>query len=621
MDKPASPERGRAQLLDGIRKEIASLTEAKNTVSSEPDQMKIRRVESFASLAPEEQRAFIALAEEKGWPIPDTTPSYKKRSATVLTDESPSDPAVFDARERREEKRERPKTWLFREYRLATDNEGELRIEEDRKRWNEGRGQYDEQDIPTAIVIPEKLREEIARDGSAADGLLAFCNGTRRMLDVCGVKIFIDRPERNPGKIYAKWKYVVDGRKFQDQIRLNDLPKEITDLVRNDFEYYKKEPWNAWFGPAMQQKREAVISAELGRRYGETPCEDFVAAVARAENEPTASAESAADVALRAEEPTEEELCAILAGRAELVAGQFERLITLPEDAGKFVTHVVSFTGSLFAQDFKQGLPQEKVEAVIRDVLRACYRSRAEVIAAIDGTTACEPVTVVSVTEERAAGPESQRDAGPQGPSEDEVRQNEKIVAKAYGTLRGEMLRLSTVGALDTYVQTLEAIAKSGRPDASAGARRLLAHIDSGIAGPLSEERKTACVRTEQEKKFFKKHPSLDARNFRLNEEGHVTAAVEPGDEESSLRRAMCRIVNAAFSVHGIADADVAERITGFTVGIVVGRNRNAQMRQSFTEKLAALDGQKNELTVKNLDALALTLAGLAEKLRVADKG
>ena len=220
------------------------------------------------ALSSGEQQTLTDWAEEKGWPTPDMMPTTNE-PMTAMTDESPSDSAFSGTRKQREEKCERPKTWLFREYRLAAAKDGSAIIEEDRKRWNDGRSQYDEQDIPTAIAIPEKIREKIGRDSSAADELLAFCNDMRRTLDAAGVKVFIDRPTRSPGKIYAKWKYVIDGVKFQDKIKLDDLPEEIVDLVRDTLEYYKDETWSAWFGPAMQQKREAVISAELGKRYAE----------------------------------------------------------------------------------------------------------------------------------------------------------------------------------------------------------------------------------------------------------------------------------------------------------------------------------------------------------------
>ena len=82
----------------------------------------------------------------------------------------------------------------------------------------------------------------------------------------------------------------------------------------------------------------------------------------------------------------------------------------------------------------------------------------------------------------------------------------------------------------------------------------------------------------------------------------------------------MRRVVDHAFSAHGIKDADVAERIAGFTVGIVTDRNKNERMRRSFTEKLASLNKDKGELILKNLDELAVTLAGLAEQLLKSEK-
>ena len=150
----------------------------------------------------------------------------------------------------------------------------------------------------------------------------------------------------------------------------------------------------------------------------------------------------------------------------------------------------------------------------------------------------------------------------------------------------------------------------------AAAADRLLADIEFGRAGELSEDRTQGLSRTPAEKEFFGRHSTLDKRNIQRLEDGRVIAHIDRLHPTEALRRTLGRAVDDALSLRGIdGDPQMIAKISDYVMNIVMGRNPNEAITSRFTRDLASFDPRAEEFVIKNIDKLGGVIANLAQKI------
>jgi hypothetical protein len=316
--KEASIDIGNDSRTSWIAEQVKAIVRMSATVHEKPDLSVIWTGEDFLKLEDDVQAAAKAWVAEK-YGISD---DEEEEAA------APSAPEGAPAVPENNEKKPVPKRRDFVGYRVTRDG-GKVVVHEDFREWDDEAQDYRDRTQETTMALPAE------RAGNATDeDVIRFMDTVRADLDRRAVKMFFDRPQDEPEKVFPKWKYFLGGKKSEEPVPVDEIPADVLALVKADKDGYHRTPeWKKWFGRQMQKKREDIIAAETARRFalpGET------AAAQKTEN-----AEPATDEAPRPFPP--EVVRAGVQRQVEMFARIFR-----PESAEEHIRYIIdSVRGTL----------------------------------------------------------------------------------------------------------------------------------------------------------------------------------------------------------------------------------------------------------------------------------
>ncbi len=629
MEHLSSAETAKRQDGSIVRELIEGAIEAQQMMGQEMDLADIWASDAFTSLSETAQKSLISWAKEKGYPVPEASAEEeeKEREATPATDkiESATSPAPLqpETRESREARGNRPKR-IFEGYRLVHDDDGSLRMKEDFRVRDDRAGGYREGEIETSITLTKKLAAKIGSDENASKAVEQRCDDLRRALDRKGVKVFFDRP-RDTDKLYPKWKYELEEGQPQQE-RILDVPPFIIEMVRTKRDYYDTEEYKAWYGPLMQRKRETIISEKLAAEHPDEADAQV--------NEPEAESKPAKPVNIMdARTMTPAQAHETLKASATMLAEKFEPLFKLPEQIEKYLSYVTDFARSTFKVSFGSDMTREESNRIVRAVLLEHFAKKPEMLAAIEThlpETPAAPAPAPAIVPAAEHGNDEYMEVPDEAlfsddtSADDEVapdsarEANEAAAAQVeYKKLRNDIAQLD-IAALDDYVGKLEKTISPDNRAASRAAQLVLAEIELGRVGEASERRLTNLRRSPDEQKLIDRHPELDARNIRIDENDQLVAFIDRQHVDEGVKRVMSRVIEAALGGTASASKDEAlvDQIANYLMHMLLAKNENEATRRQFTQRLAAYHVTDSEVHFRNVESLVSTVAGLAEQLR-----
>lgn len=525
---------------------------------------------------------------------------------------------------------DRQLSYVFQGYSIVRSDDGGFIVKEDRRVRNKHTGEYRDAAIETTITFTKKLHELLSADESVASDVIRRCDELRRTLDGNGgMKVFFDR-KRDSVKVYAKWRYQLTGGKLRDE-RIYDVPPHVLELVCTNREYYRNEAYNEWHGPLLQRKREALISEALASEYPD----DGIMPAAEQGHAKKEKGNSMMDVRTM----TPKQAHATLKASASMLAEKFEPLFALPEQTEKYLSYVTDFARSTFQVSFGSNLPKPESDRIVRSVLLEKYVGDEAMLAALDRyLPEPAPAAEAAVPEASEASDVQDDDAeymevrdeelfsaelsAADEQTPDSVREADAAAAAEaeYARIRAALAAVADEEALAQHIVALENLVNPDNDPASRAAQLVLAEIELGRVGEVSEKRVSDLRRKPEERKLLASHPSLDARNVRIDENDQLVAFIDRQDIDGGVKRVMRRVTDAALAGTQVQDEELAERIANYLKEMLLAKNQSETTRMRFAQRLASYHVTDSEVHFKDMSALVTTVAGLAQKLRVKEK-